>query len=391
GDWGPANNGINYNGFVPSLAATNTHLFAYTSSRLFVSDDGEDWDTLAHASDYTSMQVLASQGNVILKDAYTIYYSTDNGGTWIDNSDQFPSEDDGFAFRTTISSGDYIIASAYMDGTLFYYSADGGVTWESFTFPGTYVATMSYSENTLFVSSDSIYSTSDFGDNWSIISRPGIENISNIGPFSKAGNRIIAHITTYTTKEVYYTEDNGATWIQAIDGLPDDYLINSMNFYNNILMATGDKGVFYSTDSAETWIELNDGFERRVNVYQPVIMDGYLYAGTFRDGVWKRSTDNILSVEVNGSVIPVDYNLKQNYPNPFNPTTTIEFSIPERSVIKLMIYNSIGQEIESIINEEIPAGNYKFNWDASQYSSGVYFYKLVSNNYSITKKALLLK
>jgi hypothetical protein len=97
------------------------------------------------------------------------------------------------------------------------------------------------------------------------------------------------------------------------------------------------------------------------------------------------------SVKPIDDTIPVKYSLEQNFPNPFNPSTTIEFSIPVAGSVSLKIYNVLGQEVITLVNEELKAGNYKTLWYAKNISSGIYFYRLETNNFSQTKKLLLLK
>ena len=89
--------------------------------------------------------------------------------------------------------------------------------------------------------------------------------------------------------------------------------------------------------------------------------------------------------------IPSNYILTQNYPNPFNSMTTISFEIPEISTITLSIYNLLGQFVQTVFTEELPAGKYSVSWDAGKLSGGVYFYKLNAGNYSKTLKCLLVK
>ena len=86
-----------------------------------------------------------------------------------------------------------------------------------------------------------------------------------------------------------------------------------------------------------------------------------------------------------------NYYLNQNYPNPFNPVTTIQYSIPERSLVRIIIYNTIGEEVEILVAEEKPAGSYEVNFDGSGLPSGIYFYRLDCNKYSYIKKMVLLK
>lgn len=96
----------------------------------------------------------------------------------------------------------------------------------------------------------------------------------------------------------------------------------------------------------------------------------------------------VTSVE---SGIDIGYELLQNYPNPFNPTTTIGYSIPQRSFVQLKIYDILGNEMSSLINEEMPKGSYKIKFNASFLKSGIYFYRLQTENYKKTKKLILLR
>jgi len=95
--------------------------------------------------------------------------------------------------------------------------------------------------------------------------------------------------------------------------------------------------------------------------------------------------------------VPVDeliadkFELQQNYPNPFNPTTSISFSIPSSAFTSLKVYDIIGNEVATLVNEEKTAGTYKIEFNAKQLSSGVYLYRLQAKNFITTKKFLLMK
>ena len=88
---------------------------------------------------------------------------------------------------------------------------------------------------------------------------------------------------------------------------------------------------------------------------------------------------------------PLTFKLEQNYPNPLNPTTNIQYSIASRQFVVLKIYNVLGQEIETLINEEKPAGNHQIEFNAANLPSGVYFYKIRAGSFSQVKKMLLIK
>ena len=84
--------------------------------------------------------------------------------------------------------------------------------------------------------------------------------------------------------------------------------------------------------------------------------------------------------------------MKKNYPNPFNLTTTFEFTIPEDVIVILKIYDMLGQEIQTLVNDKLVAGQlYRIIFDGSKLASGIYFYKLESNNYKAIKKFILMK
>ena len=93
----------------------------------------------------------------------------------------------------------------------------------------------------------------------------------------------------------------------------------------------------------------------------------------------------------NDNFIPVKYNLYQNYPNPFNPTTSIKFDIPKTSNITLKIYDILGREVATLVNEEKTAGSYTITFNASKLASGIYFYRLTAGSFNQTKKLVLLK
>lgn len=89
--------------------------------------------------------------------------------------------------------------------------------------------------------------------------------------------------------------------------------------------------------------------------------------------------------------MPTQYDLSQNYPNPFNPTTSIKFSMPVEGMVSLKVYNTLGQEVETLLDAYKGAGSYEVNFDASKLSSGVYMYTLRTEKMSLTKKMLLVK
>ena len=104
----------------------------------------------------------------------------------------------------------------------------------------------------------------------------------------------------------------------------------------------------------------------------------------------------VTSIEQNSYQLPQEFRLKQNYPNPFNPSTTIEYSVQESGNVVLKIYDAIGKEIKTLVNQSQVSGDYKIVWDGTdssgeKVSSGIYFYRLQIDNTTITKKAVYIK
>ena len=112
-----------------------------------------------------------------------------------------------------------------------------------------------------------------------------------------------------------------------------------------------------------------------------------LYDRVVAAGIWS----TIVSVEDKKNEIPTMYSLSQNYPNPFNPSTTINYSIPQSSLVSLKVYDILGREVATLVNEVKPVGNYQVVFNASTLASGVYFYRIVVGNFSETKKLNLIK
>jgi len=89
--------------------------------------------------------------------------------------------------------------------------------------------------------------------------------------------------------------------------------------------------------------------------------------------------------------IPGQFVLHQNYPNPFNPSTTIQFSIPEQTLVTLEVFSALGEKVTTLVSEELNAGNYKYEWSAEGLASGIYFYQLSTENFTQARKLLLMK
>ena len=96
-------------------------------------------------------------------------------------------------------------------------------------------------------------------------------------------------------------------------------------------------------------------------------------------------------MEEDQSVIPNNFSLLQNFPNPFNPITTIKYEMPISGLVTMKVYDVLGNEMTTLVNEEKPVGSYTVEFNASNYPSGIYFYSLTAGSFTATKKLILMK
>jgi hypothetical protein len=136
----------------------------------------------------------------------------------------------------------------------------------------------------------------------------------------------------------------------------------------------------YTLQAGTTYIVVNSIYGTSMNT------------GAFKDSVWGPGVITVLTaISENGNFIPTKYSLKQNYPNPFNPVTKINFDIPKQGFVTLKIYDMLGREIKTLVNGIKQSGYYSVDFDASEFASGVYFYKLQTDEFSDIKKMILIK
>ncbi len=115
------------------------------------------------------------------------------------------------------------------------------------------------------------------------------------------------------------------------------------------------------------------------------------------NGLWCNIDDifignhSAIGIEPIGSNVPKIFALRQNYPNPFNPVTNIEFDLPKSEFVNLVVFNTLGQEVKTLVNETKPAGSYRVDFDASGLPSGAYFYRITAGDFVQTNKMMLVK
>ncbi len=135
-------------------------------------------------------------------------------------------------------------------------------------------------------------------------------------------------------------------------------------------------------------IEFNDGEYRIVGTLgQP-----FMSSKSNPVGFWYQASRELnVAVEQSSLTVPGEFQLQQNYPNPFNPTTTIEFALPKQSNVTLKLFDILGREVATLVDDELESGVHKINFDAQDLASGIYFYRIHAEGFLKTKKLMLLK
>lgn len=199
-----------------------------------------------------------------------------------------------------------------------------------------------------------------------------------------------------TTSNGVFTKTIGDTgWVQNLNGFSD------MGKSSNHIVAAGSKvyvgtteGPYYSSDGGATWTADHQGLPTPVFAAQGLAAASdelYVYMTTL--GVYKKTvTTDIAGTELT----PGGFSLEQNYPNPFNPTTTISFTVPRAAQVTIGIYNIAGQLIATLTEREFQAGTYSVTWNGTdnlgqKVTSGMYFCRMESGDFTAVRKLVLLK
>ena len=343
----------------------------------------------------------------------SFYKTTDAGTTWTTVASTGGTA--GFFNGIVFSRSQPSFGIAQSDppagaGTPYYVSktTDGGTTWTVTNPPG--VPGSASGQNSIFVVNNLVYGfgsnsaasvilTTDGGTSWNTRTTglagtfvPGIA-------FKDDGLTGIA-LTSSSLPNIARTTNGGATWtiVNTGTGLTNTnqgsckWISGSNTCY--IAGSTGASGVIRkSTDGGLTWTTMTTSGLTSVS-HMDFARTGttvYGYA-VLANGAVLKITDVVTDVTPINSIVPSEFELSQNYPNPFNPTTTINFSIPTSSKVSLKVYDALGKEVATLVNEFKNAGNYSTNFTAaSNLTSGIYFYTISAGSFTSTKKLMLVK
>jgi len=379
---------------VRSLARnSNDHIFAGTVGNgvLRSTDNGADWAPVNSGLGDPNVWALAinSTGHIFAGTSGGVFRSTNNGANWILANSGLTEP---FVRALVINPGGHIFAGTNVGG---FRSTDDGANW---TIVGptaqVYSVVINFNGPPAFIGhifagteGSGIFRSTDNGANWTAVNT-GLTRWYVPALAINSGGHIFGGTTAGSDAGVVRSTNNGGDWVPVLSGLHISSLV--VNSPAHIFAGTPFAGVFRSTNNGATWDSVNSGLTNLSVWALSIISTGYIFAGTGSGGVF-RSVQSTTFVQEPSGQLPTSFVLEQNYPNPFNPSTTIGFSLPRSGHVTLRAFNLVGEEVATLLSQEVSAGTHETKWDVSGISSGIYFYRLQAGSYSQTRKLLLLR
>jgi len=342
------------------LGTTDTWVWKTTNS-------GNNWTEVFHQTNgfIDAMWMASFTNGYMVGDPVGGRWSlwkTTNGGTNWDSTGLFLAQngtETGFN-NSMIYEPPYIWFGT--NNTRIYYSTNNGTNWAAQLTTGelnSYAIWFHphYIINSGLFGGTTFWQTSNNGVNWS--------SLNSLGSGNFGGITSVAIITDIFSQFIWYVRSNNIIYYTLNGG------INWIAEYTNPTTTTQYRHISFAYQGRAIWVV---GTLGKISKHTP-----------------------LMDIKKLGSEVPLNFTLHQNYPNPFNPRTKIKFDIKksvagsQASVVTLKVFDILGKEISSLVNEQLQPGIYEVEWNASNYTSGVYFYRLSSGNFIETKKMLLIK
>ncbi len=392
-NWFASNYYLNANA-INCFGLVSSTLYCGTNSGLFkTTDNGVVWFPVIPDSNGPIVKAfINTKAGIFLGTHQGIYNSTDDGTTW--NKTSFT-----LWTNTLLLYGPYIFAGTY-DG--IFRSSDYGISWDSVNtgLKNRIITTLLGNPPYILAGTDGggIYRSSNNGVTWdSSITQPTNRYILSL---AKLNNILIAggRYNNWNWKVIYRSVDDGLSWtpIQLADIISHPPSVHGFAVSDSTIFAATGRGIYVSKDYGFHWYQANDGLWEKV-LSAIIATNTQLFVGTNSNGVWRCSLQQILDVAEPENEYPQYIVLYQNYPNPFNPSTKIRYSLDKNCFVTLKIYNILGEEIATLVNEIKHKGSYETNFNTNNLPSGVYLYKMTAKPldntsiYNSVRKMLLLK
>ena len=389
--WYPQNSGVSIN--LNSIFFIDANVgWAVGEHGIIIrtTDGGTTWtqQTSGRIVEFEDVWFKDVNTGIVVGGLNTILKTTDGGLTWIEKLGgggwyffgvSFPDPNNGWVVGQR---------------SMIYKTTDGGETWNGNYATNDYdLYSVSFTDSNkgLIVGEDHYYGSGIIlrttnGGSWEYYYRTS--GLYDVFRTDENNGRAVGR----GTDKIIRTTDGGITWLGEYQN--NNIYLNGIHLIDtNNGFAVGSKGtILRTTDNGATWIQQTSG--TLSNLYCIFFIDlnnGWIVG---EGGLILRTTNGgVTFVENEGNNIsqPKDYLLEQNFPNPFNPVTSIQYELSSRQFVTLIVYDLLGKEVATLVNEDKPAGTYELEFDGTGLPSGVYFYQLKAENFIETKKMILLR
>ncbi|MCX6161442.1 MAG: T9SS type A sorting domain-containing protein [Ignavibacteriae bacterium] len=282
---------------------------------------------------------------------------------------------------------------------------DGVTPWTMHSIEFAYVPATSELNGIIAGTDGYLWNTANHGVNWVV--RP---EMRNSGVYDYLNDVVFATkdiaFLCGNNGRIMWTINHGNTWA-VLPSFTSQHLRSidmirtgpAPAYSHRTVTVCGDNGTIYtSTDWCNTWTNGSPFGETRhfygvcLNGEHKGTVVGEIGTGVGNTGMMYQSFDNgMVGISQTGTTVPQKFALNQNFPNPFNPTTKISFALAKAGPVMLTVFDMSGKEVATLVNTTLTAGNFEYTFDGSKLSSGVYFYRIITNDFVESKKMTLLK
>ncbi len=417
---------------VNGLAMWGPDIFAGTFvAGVFKStDNGSAWSPSNDGIRGETMSNFISDGASLYGNTGSIFRTTDGGDTWVEVRGDLATSV--VAPRLIYADGDTLILDEDWEYNKLNRSMDGGVTWEQvgpeLDDIGGGVQNIVRTASGYWTAYGGIYASTDIGTSWHLVDSAGTSGGSLIGmelvngalfafggkvfrstddgatweevtpssfPSGHADMMTAVGSTVFLgdsySHDIWRSTDGGSTWGAVSHPTVGGSITQLYASDTMIFACIQSTGIFMSPDEGSSWTDITGNLPEKQTTYSVAVRDGYLFAGTFGNSVWRRPTSGLTAIDEAIPGIPLVTALVQNYPNPFNPSTRIRFQLPRDGSVTLRIYNLLGEQIATLVDGSLEAGYHSIEWDASAFPTGVYYYRMQTPGFNQVKKMILLK
>ncbi len=389
--WTKTSGPNNYNIYTLTVGANNI-LYAGSGGGDIYStgDEGNTWTQLSNLQNFDVKSLCSDSSGELFAGTSGggVFKSTDNGANWLQVNGGGNSQISDLRVNAVIALGNNVILAGTYGGISR--STDNGATWNQTSVTDLVNAFTRDMNGNIYAGInglgpvDAVSISTDDGSSWTSIGLNGyVVNSLMIGLY----NKLFAGC--FYDYGLFSSTDQGKIW--APPALNNNNILSlTINKSGDLFAGTDVNGVFESMDNGTNWVQQNNNLSDLDILSLAVDNNGILFAGPYAGGVFRAGSAPTAVKNIHPN-LPTSYNLSQNYPNPFNPSTIISYQLPVSSKVVLKIYDLLGRDVATLVDDRQHAGNYSVKFNAGNLSSGIYFYRLIAGGFNQVKKLVLLK